>query len=240
MQPCTAGPPKERNYLPMTLDHVDFYFDPICPYAFETSKWIREVRAKLGLDISWRFFSLETVNLPEGNKLPWERSWSWSWSMMRIAAHLRRLDPDLMDRWYLLNGTSFFEQGEPVFLPEGARAVVRKLGLADDVVDEALADDSTHAEVKSDHDRLVTEHGGHGVPTLVFQDGQALFGPVVMPAPEGTAALELWETVNGWLRLPHLYELRRPKTESDLQHIDRHIANYNSLRPWRPTGHPAS
>ena len=59
---------------------VEFHFDPMCPFAYQTSLWIRDVREQLGIAIDWRFFSLEEVNRSEGQKHPWEREWSYGWS----------------------------------------------------------------------------------------------------------------------------------------------------------------
>ena len=55
------------------ITSVDFHFDVMCPYAYQTSKWIRDVRSQNGIEINWRFFSLEEVNRVEGKKHPWER-----------------------------------------------------------------------------------------------------------------------------------------------------------------------
>ena len=65
---------------------VDFHFDPMCPFAYQTSLWIRDVREQLGITVNWRFFSLEEINRVEGKKHPWERDWSYGWSLMRIGA----------------------------------------------------------------------------------------------------------------------------------------------------------
>ena len=85
-----------------TPREVDFHFDVMCPWAYQTSKWIRNVRAQNGLTINWKFFSLEEVNLREGKKHPWERDWSYGWSMMRIGAILRRQSMDNLDKWYAI------------------------------------------------------------------------------------------------------------------------------------------
>ncbi|MFN5603695.1 MAG: DsbA family protein, partial [Actinomycetes bacterium] len=50
------------------VKRIDFYFDPMCPYAYQTSLWIRDVRRQNGLHIDWKFFSLEEINRPEGKK----------------------------------------------------------------------------------------------------------------------------------------------------------------------------
>src|SRR3954464_11942462 len=188
----------------MGTDHVDFFFDPMCPWAYQTSVWIRDVRDQTGLDITWRFFSLEEVNREEGKKHPWERPWSYGWSQMRVAAVLRRRGEGLVDRWYEACGAAFFERGEPTFTPEGAAAVLEDLGLDGALVQEAIDDPSTTEEVRSDHDYLVSTYGGHGVPTLLFEEhrgdghGDAFFGPVVLNPPAGEDAVKLWDLVTGW------------------------------------------
>ena len=85
---------------------IDFYFDPICPWAFQTSLWIREVSQLTGLRVNWKFFSLEEINRTEGKKHPWERDIAYGWTPMRIGAYLRRLDNELCGAWYLRIATS--------------------------------------------------------------------------------------------------------------------------------------
>ena len=53
---------------------VDYHFDVMCPYAYQTAKWIRDVRRQNGIEINWKFFSLEEINRVEGKKHPWELS----------------------------------------------------------------------------------------------------------------------------------------------------------------------
>ena len=59
------------------MTRIGFHFDVMCPWAYQTAKWIREVRDVRGIEIDWRFFSLEEINLDEGKKHPWERPWSY-------------------------------------------------------------------------------------------------------------------------------------------------------------------
>jgi predicted DsbA family dithiol-disulfide isomerase len=218
---------------------VGFYFDPMCPWAYRASRWIRDVRDEAGVEVDWRFFSLEEINREQGKRHPWERDWSYGWSQMRIAALLRRIDPALVDRWYLATGEAFFERGEPTFTREGAAAVVASMGLEASLVDAAIEDPSTAADVRADHDDLVSSHGGHGVPTLVFEDGNAFYGPVVLTPPVGAAALRLWDLVLGWREFPDLYELRRPKTAGDMRTIGESFSTYLAARRWRTVANPA-
>jgi 2-hydroxychromene-2-carboxylate isomerase len=210
---------------------VDFHFDIMCPYAFQTSLWIRQVRQATGLDIRWRFFSLEEINRAEGKKHPWEREWSYGWSMMRIGAFLRREDMALLDRWYQAAGTALHVDGRKPHRPEVAEAILTELGLDPGIVAAAIADPTTGDEVRSEHD-LVVSKGGFGVPTLIFEDGQALFGPVLVDPPTGDAAVRLWEHVTGWLEFPHLYELQRPKAPADIDAIVDAFSSYLDARDW--------
>jgi len=209
---------------------VDFHFDIMCPWAYQTSLWMREVRDRLGVAVRWRFFSLEEINRVEGKKHPWEREWSYGWSMMRVGAMLARIDPELLDRWYLAAGTALHVSGRKPHRREVAEELVGELGLDPGLVAAAIEDPSTGDEVKADHDRVVAL-GGWGVPTLVFGD-RALFGPVLIDPPTGDAADRLWSLVTGWLEFPHLYEVQRPKSRSDLAEIGRVFAPYLEARDW--------
>jgi 2-hydroxychromene-2-carboxylate isomerase len=210
---------------------VDFHFDVMCPYAYQTSLWIREVRAETGLTINWRFFSLEEINRVEGKKHPWEREWSYGWSMMRIGALLRRTSMDDLDAWYARAGRALHVDGHKPHEKSVARHLLNELGLDPDLVDAAIADPTTSDEVLAEHRRVV-DADGYGVPTLFFPDGQCLFGPVLIDPPTGPAAVRLWEAVLAWTEFPDLYELQRPKTPADAARIATTFAPYLQARDW--------
>ncbi|MGI8664041.1 MAG: DsbA family oxidoreductase [Acidimicrobiales bacterium] len=217
---------------------IDFHFDIMCPWAYQASLWIRDVRAETGLEVRWRFFSLEEVNRVEGKKHPWEREWSYGWSMMRIGALLRRTDMDLLDRWYLAAGTALHVQGRKPHRREVAETLLGEMGLAPGIVADALADASTADEVREEHERVVAQ-GFFGVPTLFFDDGDALFGPVLLAPPRGAAAVRLWRHVVGWREFPHVYEIKRPKRTDDLQLIAETFRPYLEARDWNTIENPA-
>lgn len=81
--------------------------------------------------------------------------------------------------------------------------------------------------------------GGFGVPTLVFDDGTAIYGPQITPGPTGPDALRLWDLVTGWREFPHLYEIKRPKAGADLAHVATHFAPYLGARAWPTIENPA-
>ncbi len=225
-----------------TPTRVDFHFDVICPWAYQTSHWMREVRDRLGLEVDWRFFSLEEVNRLEGKKHPWEREWSYGWSMMRVGALLKREDPELNDAWYLKAGTALHVEGRKPHEPAVARALLAEMDLDPGIVDEALADPTTHDAVRADHERVIGL-GGWGVPTLVFpgaddDESLKLFGPVLIDPPTGEAADRLWALVVSWLEFPQLYELQRPKMPSDLAAIGKVFQPYIEARDWNAVANP--
>jgi 2-hydroxychromene-2-carboxylate isomerase len=217
---------------------IDYHFDVMCPFAYQTSVWIREVRRQTGLEINWKFFSLEEINRVEGKKHPWEREWSYGWSMMRIGALLRRSSMDDLDRWYERASRALHAEGNKPHEPDVARHLLAEIGLDPSMVDAAIADPTTHDEVYADHARVVAS-GGYGVPTLYFpefpDDGggpTCLFGPVVLDPPSGAAALRLWDAVTGWLEFPYLFELQRPKNPSHGEVIADRFRPYLEARDW--------
>ena len=221
---------------------ITFYFDPMCPYAYQTSRWIRDVRAQSagGLDITWKFFSLEEVNLVAGKRHPWERPWSYGFGQMRVGATIRReLGNDAVDRWYDTLGHAFFYDGRKTHVPEVHAEVIAAAGFDPSFVDRAIADETTLTEVRDEHEDAVARFGAHGVPTIVFASGYAVYGPVVVPAPEGDAVIALWDLVRAMQRFPHLYELRHPKTVDDLLHVGDQFRTYLSTRDWQTIENPA-
>ncbi len=210
---------------------VDFHFDIMCPYAYQTSLWMREVRDTAGVEVAWRFFSLEEINHQEGKKHPWEREWTYGWSMMRIGAYLRRTSMDLLDQWYASAGRALHVEGRKPHRPEVAEELLAEMGVDPGTVKAAIADPTTGDEVFAEHTSVV-EKGGFGVPTLVFDDGQTLFGPVLVDPPTGPDALRLWELVTGWLEFPRLYELQRPKSRTDVDAIVEAFSPYLEARDW--------
>lgn len=216
--------------MPTQITEVDFHFDIMCPWAYQTSKWIRNVRNQINLDIRWKFFSLEEINLKEGKKHPWEREWSYGWSMMRIGAILRRTSMDNLDRWYERAGRALHEEGYRPHEPSVAKHLLSELGLDPNIVDQSMEDTTTHDEIRAEHQRVV-DAGGYGVPTLFFGD-HALFGPVLLDPPDGEAAVRLWESVTAWLEFPSLYELQKPKTREDQMLIGEVFRPYIEARDW--------
>jgi mycothiol-dependent nitroreductase-like protein len=105
------------------------------------------------------------------------------------------------------------------------------MGLDPGLVDAAISDPTTGDEVLAEH-RRVTQAGGFGVPTMFFPDGQCLFGPVLIDPPTGEQAERLWDAVVAWTAFPHLYEIQRPKSQSDAEQIAAVFQPYLRARDW--------
>lgn len=215
------------------MDEVTFYFDLLCPWAYQTSKWMREVQDRYGVPVRWRFFSLEERNWEAGRKHPWERDWSYGWSLLRVAAAIRRtVGDDAVGHFYATIGARIHEQGAVIHSAADLEQVLGEEGLDPAVVGSAIADAKTHDEVLLDH-RAAVDLGAFGVPTLQLGAGDVLFGPVVVPAPLGSEADKLWDLVRLWAEFPHLYELQRPKDEQQMDHIRECFAPF-AMAPGNP------
>ena len=233
------------------VERVEFFFDPMCPWAYQTSLWIREVRRLTGLTIEWRFASLEEFNRPEGKRHPWEREIGYGWTPLRVAALLRRRSMDACDAWYLACGRALHEEGRRPHAVDVARELLTSIDEPASVWDEALADITTHDDVRADHERAASHYAGFGVPIIVFPpaddldtsisgtDGRAVFGPVVAQAPMGDEALALWDLTVAYTRVRGLYEIKTPKTDADMEHIQRAFTPYLTGRSWQSVQNPA-
>jgi 2-hydroxychromene-2-carboxylate isomerase len=222
------------------IDAVEFFFDPMCPWAYQTSRWIRAVRATTGLTIDWRFFSLEEINRVEGKKHPWEREFAYGWTPMRVGAWLRRIDPALLDAWYEVCGRALHDEGRRPYETDVRAELLAEIGAPASAWDDAVADVTTHHDVRADHERAVHDFGGFGVPIIVFPWGRAVYGPCVAPAPvSGEAVGTLWDLTVAYARVEHLYELKTPKTLAAQLDIADLFSPYLRAREWRTIQNPA-
>jgi len=205
---------------------LHFYFDPICPFAWMTSTWVREVADQRSYDIEWRFISLRMVNaeVDYASHFPpgYERSHSAGLSLLRVAAEARRRFGALaVGPLYQAMGTGMFEESRE----RHRAALADPKGLATQALtaaglDPALADavDATEhdALIRTETDEALGLTGRDvGTPILHFEppDGTALFGPVISRRPAPEDAVALWDHVVGLSRFPGFAELKRSLRE---------------------------
>lgn len=204
-------------------EHLTFYFDPLCPWAWLTSLWIREVQSQRPLDVEWKFFSLAGVN---------DRAESWH-GPLRIAALARREGGnEAVGRVYLALGRLFHERSDSFeaidHLADVAQPYLAAVGLDPALAPRALQDPSTLDDVLADHQQAVDELGAFGVPWLIVEsDDRGFFGPVIGEAVRGEEATELWDHFRWMAARPYLAEMKRGgrKTMQDLAGLSAHFSD---------------
>jgi 2-hydroxychromene-2-carboxylate isomerase len=192
---------------------VDFYFDVLCPYAWRTSLWMRDVAQQLSIPVTWKQFSLAIVNKAD----PESEFSRKDLTLGRLAIAAGRLGGNTaVDRLYLALGDAIHgRQLDPLDQAVLADALTAA-GLPSELLESTLADETTEHEYRAEHQEAV-DRGGFGVPLLVFdQADSAYFGPVVEPVPTGQAALELWDFTRWAAQQPYLWEIKRQRNGGKL------------------------
>jgi len=195
-------------------EDVQFWFDPLCPWAWITSRWINEVEQVRPVRADWRIMSLAYLNLVqhEGNGQSEEylARMSKAWGPVRVcAAAAAQTGPAVLGPLYTAIGTRLHNQGrreDPAVLPEA----LTEVGLPASLANAAGSDEFDKAIIAS-HNEAFDEVGlDVGTPVIRIR-GKALFGPVMTPAPRGEAAGELWDGLVLVSKADGFFELKRSR-----------------------------
>jgi hypothetical protein len=200
---------------------LEFFFDPVCPWAWITSRWVAEVQQLRDYDVTWRFICLKMINEHRTEEwyTPDYRAGHMAglhglrvadqvrvehgndevaaiYTALGEAIHLHKRRPELID--------------DPTAFMEG---LLKSCGLSPGLATAAL-DESHDAYIRAETD-LALERAGKdlGTPIITFRPGQAseasFFGPVISTIPRGDAALQLWDAVEIVASTSCMAELKR-------------------------------
>jgi protein-disulfide isomerase-like protein with CxxC motif len=195
---------------------VDFWFDPICPWAWITSRWILEVEKVRPVQVVWHVMSLAVLN--EGKQdMPEQylEAMKAAWGPVRVViAAQQAYGPEVLGRLYTALGTRIHNEKAP---RERAtiEAALADAGLPADLagaMDSTEYDEAVRASHADGIDRV-----GYDVGTPVISvHGTSVFGPVMSPIPRGEAAAKLWDGVLLIAGTDGFFELKRSRTRDPI------------------------
>lgn len=197
---------------------ADFWFDPLCPWAWMTSRWMLEVEKVRDVEVRWHVMSLAVLNEDRMDELPEEyrEMLTHAWGPVRVVIAAQQEHGDeVVGPLYTAIGRRFHDEGRgPV--PDAVAEALEEVGLPVSLA--KYAGESTYdPELRASHKEgieLVGQDVGTPVIAVPGADGRriAFFGPVVTPAPKGEAAARLWDGTLLVASVPGFYELKRTRT----------------------------
>jgi len=190
---------------------ITFYFDPMCPFTWRTSRWVKDVAERNSTPVVWKFLSLAVLN--EDKEIPeqYRPGVEFGRKAHRVlVAADQRYGQDAVDRLYSALGRRVhYENAQPD--TDTLVAALAEAQLPADLLD-AADDTALDALVRKSHDEAQARVGAEsGSPVTALDDGPAFFGPVVSPVPEGADADRLFEALRLLSSVPQVSELKRAR-----------------------------
>lgn len=199
----------------MTQTPVQMWFDPLCPWAWMTSRWLMEVEQVRDIEVTWSQMSLSVLN--EGRDLPDEyvALMEQGWTPVRVIAAARKAHGEQVTKpLYDAIGTRIHLGGEQDFRAVTA-AALEEVGLPAELI-EAADTDAHDAFLRESHDQAIELVGDDVGTPVISVDGVAFFGPVVSPAPKGEAAGRLFDGCVLVAGTDGFFELKRSRTRDPI------------------------
>jgi protein-disulfide isomerase-like protein with CxxC motif len=193
------------------LTDVDFWFDPLCPWAWITSRWLLEVERVRPVRPRWHVMSLAVLNenkedLPE----KYREGLAKAWGPVRVCmAAEAKHGPEVLGPLYTALGTRFHNQQEPRERPT-IEAALADAGLPAELADAMDSTDYDEA-LRASHEDGIQRVGYEVGTPIISVDGASIFGPVVSPIPRGEDAARLWDGVLLIAGTDGFFELKRSR-----------------------------
>jgi len=201
---------------------IEFFFDPMCPWAWITSRWVKEVAGQRDLEVDWRFISLERLNESKLDSFPEAYG-----TMSALGRRLHRISARVRSDRGNEGVDAFYTACGELLHPGGRGVAMWRGGEPGDVAGEALAaaglpaewadaatDDDWDAEIDEETDLAIARAGDDvGTPIITFDtsrpDEATMFGPVINRIPRGEEAVALWDAMWVVARTPGMAEFKR-------------------------------
>jgi predicted DsbA family dithiol-disulfide isomerase len=203
----------------MMAEQIRFYFDPLCPWCYQTSRWARRLDELGVLEVDWRVFSLAIVNGGDEGRAA---AATGSAPSLRTAIAIRDAHGNaLVGAFYKALSDARHQRGEQLDDHAVIEASLREAGLEAELLQRALADPATWDAVQHEHDDVVDTHKIFGVPTIILEDGKGpnMFGPIITEVPDDEEAVDLWRHVAWLVRNPNVAELKRDRLPLELEGV---------------------
>jgi 2-hydroxychromene-2-carboxylate isomerase len=194
-----------------TADTADFWFDPLCPFAWITSRWMLEVEQVRDIKVNWRIMSLYYLNKDRDLSDDYRAGLEKGRAIGRVlAAAEQKVGPEALLPLYTALGERIHhekqERGRELLIGALADA-----GLPAELID-AVDDTSYDAHVQASHQEAMDRVGDDvGTPTIAF-NGSAFFGPVLSRIPRGEDAGRLWDGTIALSDFPYFFEIKRTRS----------------------------
>jgi len=218
--PPTVPPASDPSY------DVEFFWDPICPFAWITSRWVAKVATQRNYQVDWRFISLRLINKHKdyATEFPpgYDEGHTAGLKVLRVAAAIRdELGRDALAPFVATFGHSYWDEAQGTDI----RSRIATVDHIENVLEQAGLPTHFAAELDNDawdtmldaESEMALERTGHdvGTPIITFEPptGVSFFGPVISRVPSDDDAVRLWDAVSTLATFPGFAEMKRSLRE---------------------------